>query len=221
MASAWRGQGWRGALARVVRIQAASAAFVTGLGDKIGYRTCQREDAVQWWWDGKLYAVLHRCKREARAMARVAIAAEARLPGGQATRDASIRATVLSGQKRGAAEGARGRAVRQRGDAHISGGGRRPQRSPSPQTADGSQIIGSQPAKRQRTAVHTYDEVKRRGTRKRKVAYLANDGQRASATRDSIVAGAATLDRTVGRRYGWRDGGLGGAKRQRGAREGA
>ena len=50
---------------------------------------------------------------------------------------------------------------------------------------------------------------------------MANDGQRASATRDSIVAGAATLDRTVGRRYDWRDGGFGEAKRQRGAREGA
>ena len=53
------------------------------------------------------------------------------------------------------------------------------------------------------------------------MAYLASDGQRAGATRDSMVAGAATLDRTVGRRYDWRDGGLGEAKRRRGARAGA
>ena len=53
------------------------------------------------------------------------------------------------------------------------------------------------------------------------MAYLASDGQRAGATRDSIVAGAATLDRTVGRQYDWRDGGLGEAKRRRGARPGA
>ena len=78
----------------------------------------------------------------------------------------------------------------------------------------------------QRTEVQSYDEMKRRGTRKRKVTYLVTDGQRAGAKRDSMAAGAATLDRTVGQRYEWRDGGLAEAKRRRGglfggARDGA
>jgi len=68
--------------------------------------------------------------------------------------------------------------------------------------------------------------MKRRGTRKRKMAYLVTDGQRAGAKRDSMAAGAATLDRTVGQRYEWRDSGLAEAKRRRGglfggARDGA
>jgi hypothetical protein len=79
---------------------------------------------------------------------------------------------------------------------------------------------------RQRTEVETYDETKRRGTRKRKATYLVIDGQRAGARRDSIAAGAATLDRTVGQRYEWRDSGLADTKRRRsgppgGARNGA
>ena len=85
---------------------------------------------------------------------------------------------------------------------------------------------GTPQPKRQRTEVQTYDEMKRRGTRKRKVTYLVTDGQRAGAKRDSMAAGAATLDRTVGQRYEWRDGGLAEAKRRRGglfggARDGA
>ena len=62
----------------------------------------------------------------------------------------------------------------------------------------------------------TYDEVHRRAPRKRKVAYLVTEGQRTGARRDSIAAGTATLERTVGQRYNWRDSGLEAAKRRRG-----
>ena len=68
----------------------------TGLGEA--------EDTSRWWWDGRLQAVLRACRREARALARIAIAAEARLPGKQTTAAVSIRATVLRGAKRGAAD---------------------------------------------------------------------------------------------------------------------
>jgi hypothetical protein len=78
------------------------------------------------------------------------------------------------------------------------------------------QADGTPRPKRQRTELETYDEMKRRGTRKRRVTYLVTDGQRAGAKRDSMAAGAATLDRTVGKRYEWRDGGLAEAKRRRG-----
>ena len=67
-------------------------------------RAGQTEDTARWWWDGRLQAVLHACKQEARAMARVAIATEARLPGRQATAALSIRAAVLRGAKRGVQE---------------------------------------------------------------------------------------------------------------------
>ena len=71
-------------------------------------------------------------------------------------------------------------------------------------------------SKRRRTEIHTYDEVHRRAPRKRKVAYLVTEGQRTGARRDSIAAGTATLERTVGQRYNWRDSGLEAAKRRRG-----
>ena len=67
-------------------------------------RAGQTEDTARWWWDGRLQAVLHACKQEARAMAMVAIATEARLPGRQATAALSIRAAVLRGAKRGVQE---------------------------------------------------------------------------------------------------------------------
>ena len=70
--------------------------------------------------------------------------------------------------------------------------------------------------KRQRTGVPTYDETSRRGARKRKAVYLDTGRQREGAKRDSITAGAATLDRTVGQRYNWRDSGMEGEKRRRG-----
>ena len=62
----------------------------------------------------------------------------------------------------------------------------------------------------------TYDETARRGARKRKVVYLDTGGQRERATKDNITAGAATLDRTVGQRYNWRDSGMEAVKRRRG-----
>ena len=187
----------------------------------------------RWWWDGRLQAVLRACRREARALARIAIAAEARLPGKQTTAAVSIRATVLRGEKRGAEPddgrehavaqrtGTRGAEEEREGGAHTRGEKRRQQNNSATERADGT----PQP-KRQRTEVQTYDEMKRRGTRKRKVTYLVTDGQRAGAKRDSMAAGAATLDRTVGQRYEWRDGGLAEAKRRRGglfggARDGA
>ena len=195
----------------------------TGLGEE--------EDTPRWWWDGRLQAVLRACRREARALARIAIAAEARLPGKQTTTAVSIRATVLRGEKRGAeTDDGRERAVAQRagtrgaeeereGSARTRGEKRRQQNNNPPEQADGT-------PQRQRTEVQSYDEMKRRGTRKRKVTYLVTDGQRAGAKRDSMAAGAATLDRTVGQRYEWRDGGLAEAKRRRGglyggARDGA
>ena len=105
------------------------------------------------------------------------------------------------------------------GSARTRGEKRRQQNNNPPEQADGT-------PQRQRTEVQSYDEMKRRGTRKRKVTYLVTDGQRAGAKRDSMAAGAATLDRTVGQRYEWRDGGLAEAKRRRGglfggARDGA
>ena len=45
---------------------------------------------------------------------------------------------------------------------------------------------------------------------------LVTEGQRTGARRDSIAAGTATLERTVGQRYNWRDSGLEAAKRRRG-----
>jgi hypothetical protein len=244
-----------------------------------GERAGQTEDTARWWWDGRLQAVLHACRREARAMARVAIAAEARLPGRQATTALSIRAAVLRGEKRGAQEegprqdaprggdhaaatwnGSRGdhsvrpRAKAARGEdrrakgtedgneasavgresqateadatqARTPAGGeqgqsaeggsgagtgrKRPQRRQTPTPADGVR------QNRQRTEVETYDEMKRRGPRKRKVAYLTVDGQRTGAKRDSITAGVATLERVVAQRYDWRDAGLGATRKRR------
>ena len=52
--------------------------------------------------------------------------------------------------------------------------------------------------KRQRTGVPTYDETSRRGARKRKAVYLDTGRQREGAKRDSITAGAATLERSGG-----------------------
>jgi hypothetical protein len=205
-------------------------------------RAGEEEDASRWWWDGRLQAVLHVCKKEVRALARIAIAAEARLPGRQATAAVSIRADVLRGMKRGAAgrtgEG-RARTVAQRtGSADAEGGARtrgekrrREYQPAPPDQSDGCDTANNGDRRadgvaRQRTEVETYDETKRRGTRKRKATYLVIDGQRAGARRDSIAAGAATLDRTVGQRYEWRDSGLADTKRRRsgppgGARNGA
>ena len=179
--------------------------------------------------------MLRACRQEARALARIAIAAEARLPGKQTTTAVSIRATVLRGKKRGAEpDDERGHAVAQRtgtpgaeegreGGARTRGEKRRQQQQDNSAT---EQADGTPQPKRQRTEVQTYDEMKRRGTRKRKVTYLVTDGQRAGAKKDSMAAGAATLDRTVGQRYEWRDSGLAEAKRRRGglfggARDGA
>jgi hypothetical protein len=154
----------------------------------------------------------------------------------------SIRADVLRGMKRGAAgrtgEG-RARTVAQRtGSADAEGGARtrgekrrREYQPAPPDQSDGCDTANNGDRRadgvaRQRTEVETYDETKRRGTRKRKATYLVIDGQRAGARRDSIAAGAATLDRTVGQRYEWRDSGLADTKRRRsgppgGARNGA
>ena len=88
-------------------------------------------------------------------------------------------------------------------------GRKRPQRQQTPTPADGVR------QNRQRKEVETYDEMKRRGPRKRKVAYLTVDGQRTGAKRDSITAGVATLERVVAQRYDWRDAGLGAAKKRR------
>ena len=86
---------------------------------------------------------------------------------------------------------------------------KRPQQQQTPTPADGER------PSRQRTEVETYDEMKRRGPRKRKVAYLTVDGQRTGAKRDSITAGVATLERVVAQRYDWRDAGLGATRKRR------
>ena len=83
-------------------------------------------------------------------------------------------------------------------------------RTPTPR-ADGVR----QNRQRTVTEVETYDEMKRRGPRKRKVAYLTVDGQRTGAKRDSITAGVATLERVVAQRYDWRDAGLGATRKRR------
>ena len=57
-----------------------------------GARLDQEEDATRGWRDGRLQAALHMCRREARALARIAIAAEARLPGRQATATVGLHA---------------------------------------------------------------------------------------------------------------------------------
>ena len=77
--------------------------------------------------------------------------------------------------------------------------------------ADASRRGEAEPTKE----VETYDEMKRRGPRKRKVAYLTVDGQRTGAKRDSITAGVATLERVVAQRYNWRDAGLGATRKRR------
>ena len=92
--------------------------------------------------------------------------------------------------------------------APTRGEKRRQQNNNPPEQADGT-------PQRQRTEVQSYDEMKRRGPRKRKVAYLTVDGQRTGAKRDSITAGVATLERVVAQRYDWRDAGLGATRKRR------
>ena len=48
------------------------------------------------------------------------------------------------------------------------------------------------------------------------MVYLTTVHRRASAKRDTIQAGVATLERTVGGRYRWRDAAMAPAKRRRG-----
>ena len=62
----------------------------------------------------------------------------------------------------------------------------------------------------------SYDETVRRAPRKQRVVYLTTDRRRESAKRDTIQAGVATLERTVGGRYSWRDAAMTPAKRRRG-----
>ena len=61
-----------------------------------------------------------------------------------------------------------------------------------------------------------YDEVSRRGAKRQRAVYLSVKGRRTGAKRDAIQAGVATLERTVGGRYSWRDTNLTAAKRRRG-----
>ena len=61
-----------------------------------------------------------------------------------------------------------------------------------------------------------YDEVSRRRERRQRVVYLTTKGRRVGAKRDAIQAGVATLERTVGGRYSWRDENLTAAKRRKG-----
>ena len=61
-----------------------------------------------------------------------------------------------------------------------------------------------------------YDEVSRRGAKRQRAVYLSVKGRRTGAKRDAIQAGVATLERTVGGRYRWRDTNLTAAKRRRG-----
>ena len=61
-----------------------------------------------------------------------------------------------------------------------------------------------------------YDEVSRRREKRQRVVYLTTKGRRVGAKRDAIQAGVATLERTVGGRYSWRDENLTATKRRKG-----
>ena len=170
----------------------------------------QAGDATRWWWDGRAQAILDRSRQEVRALARVAMAKEARLPGKHATTALSVRQAILC------RAGKRNR--KRPRDGQLSN-----TRSQGGRSGDSSALfVGSgngpevSPRKRQRTGVPTYDETARRSARKRKVVYLDTGSQRERATKDNITAGAATLDRTVGQRYNWRDSGMEAVKRRRG-----
>ena len=215
-----------------------------------------------WWWDGKLAAIERSCRARARALARVVLATEVRLPGGHATREAAIeraivrrstaagkqraRASDESGERRGAPRARAGagdgettpalgeraqREPHEAGPPHELGGPAGAVAGPTEGTIqkngangegnDGSPSSGNQSdtgrSKRKRDdGPISYDETARRATRRQRVVYLTTAHRRASAKRDTIQAGVATLERTVGGRYRWRDAAMAPAKRRRG-----
>ena len=84
----------------------------------------------------------------------------------------------------------------------------------SPTTQDATpDAVGRGKRKREHL---NYDEVNRRGAKRQRAVYLSVKGRRTGAKRDAIQAGVATLERTVGARYSWRDTNLTAAKRRRG-----
>ena len=90
------------------------------------------------------------------------------------------------------------------------------QRRNAPSNADGKNEASSSSTpmnagettsiKRNRSAPANYDEVKRKdGGKKLKPLIYIDTAPRRRGKRDRIVAGAATLDRTAGTRYEWKD----------------
>ena len=134
----------------------------------------------------------------------------------EGTEDGSETSTARREARTTEADAARTRAPAggERGQGAEGGSGartgrKRPQQQRTPTPADAERPSG------QRREVETYDEMKRRGPRKRKMVYLTVDGQRTGAKRDSITAGVATLERVVAQRYDWRDAGLGATRKRR------
>ena len=189
-----------------------------------GYVSNKRS-TEEWWRKGDTEQIAIRSRTSTRALARVVTEKVACLPGKQETASISIRSTVLqraepqhaarepqqdkrkereTSTNTSSGEDSRNEedTVRQRRNAPSSANGKDEASSSStPMNAGETTSI-----KRKRSAPANYDEVKRKdGGKKLKPLMYIDTAPRRRGKRDRIVAGAATLDRTAGTRYEWKD----------------
>ena len=188
------------------RVRLSHLLALNGAGKKAGCGC----DAPRLWERGQMEQLERYCRRDTEALAELVLRESMRIPGG-VTSEASVARRLRMAHAEAEREGDDADAQDGDGAGDTNEQRRRPRNEDNggSSTSDAVRAYdeNNRPKRQRKTPVPTYDEVaRRRPRRKRKLVQYVERGKMAKgAGGKRIEVGPLTIDRTVARRYEWRD----------------